>query len=67
MNVPSSCVCVRVQWEFGGLPDDYVGSLYEKWNPARFVKNMKTPTLVIHSQVRRSRLWTLVLTSVLVA
>jgi dipeptidyl aminopeptidase/acylaminoacyl peptidase len=37
-------------WEFKGTP--YTNpEMYEKWNPRNFVKNFKTPTLVIHSQL----------------
>ena len=35
------------EWEFGGLPWQHP-ELYEKWNPANYAQNMKTPTLVIH-------------------
>lgn len=35
------------EWEFGGSPWDNP-ELHEKWNPANYAKNMKTPTLVIH-------------------
>ena len=35
------------EWEFGGLPWQKP-ALYDKWNPASFVQNWKTPTLVIH-------------------
>jgi dipeptidyl aminopeptidase/acylaminoacyl peptidase len=35
------------EWEFGGLPWEKP-ELYEKWNPARFAQNMRTPTLVVH-------------------
>lgn len=35
------------EWEFGGLPWENP-ELFEKWNPANYSKNMKTPTLVIH-------------------
>jgi dipeptidyl aminopeptidase/acylaminoacyl peptidase len=35
------------EWEFGGLPWEKP-ELYDKWNPAEFAQNMKTPTLVIH-------------------
>jgi len=33
-------------WEFGGMPWDNP-DLYEKWSPSFFVKNFRTPTLVI--------------------
>jgi dipeptidyl aminopeptidase/acylaminoacyl peptidase len=36
-------------WEFGGSP--YANrELYEKWSPLNFVKNWKTPMLVVHGQ-----------------
>ena len=35
------------EYEFGGTPYDHP-ELYDKWSPARKVKNWKTPTLVIH-------------------
>jgi dipeptidyl aminopeptidase/acylaminoacyl peptidase len=35
------------EWEFGGLPWEKP-ELYDKWNPAEYAQNMKTPTLVIH-------------------
>ncbi len=35
------------EWEFGGTPWDKP-ELYERWNPAAYVKNWKTPMLVIH-------------------
>lgn len=35
------------EWEFGGLPWEKP-ELFEKWNPANYSKNMKTPMLVIH-------------------
>lgn len=35
-------------WEFKGWPWD--SDLYAKWNPMLFVKNFKTPTLVITSE-----------------
>ena len=35
------------EWEFGGLPWEKP-ALYDKWNPAAFAQNWKTPTLVIH-------------------
>jgi dipeptidyl aminopeptidase/acylaminoacyl peptidase len=34
-------------WEFGG-PYWYDRSDYERWSPHRFVRNFRTPTLVIH-------------------
>src|SRR5436190_3293676 len=38
------------EWEFHGNPWDNP-ELYEKWSPHLFVKNFKTPTLVIHSEL----------------
>ncbi|KAF9547383.1 putative dipeptidyl-peptidase 5 [Mortierella hygrophila] len=36
--------------EYGGVPwDPKARENYERWNPANFVQNWKTPTLVIHS------------------
>jgi dipeptidyl aminopeptidase/acylaminoacyl peptidase len=35
-----------VQWEFKGMPWDNP-ELYERWSPSSFVKEFKTPTLVI--------------------
>ncbi len=35
------------EWEFGGNPYDNP-KLYKKWSPHNYVKNFKTPTLVIH-------------------
>ncbi|ORZ15988.1 Alpha/Beta hydrolase protein [Lobosporangium transversale] len=36
--------------EYGGVPwDANAKKNYERWNPANFVQNWKTPTLVIHS------------------
>ncbi|KAI8595141.1 Alpha/Beta hydrolase protein [Dissophora ornata] len=36
--------------EYGGVPwDPKAKENYERWNPANFVQNWKTPTLVIHS------------------
>lgn len=38
-----------VSWEFGGTP--YANrDLYEKWSPLNYVKNWKTPLLIVHSQ-----------------
>jgi dipeptidyl aminopeptidase/acylaminoacyl peptidase len=37
-------------WEFGGTPYDN-RALYEKWSPLNFVKNWKTPMLIVHSQL----------------
>jgi len=36
--------------EFGGNPYGSRRDLYEKWSPLNFVKNWKTPMLVVHSQ-----------------
>ena len=36
-----------VEWEFGGTPWDNP-ELYEKFSPHRYVKNVKTPVLIIH-------------------
>ena len=37
-------------WEFGGTP--YANrALYEKWSPLNFVKNWKSPILIVHSQL----------------
>jgi dipeptidyl aminopeptidase/acylaminoacyl peptidase len=38
------------EWEFGGTPYDHP-ELYAQWSPMAFVKNFKTPTLVIHGQL----------------
>jgi dipeptidyl aminopeptidase/acylaminoacyl peptidase len=39
-----------VNWDFGGTP--YANrALYEKWSPLNFVKNWKTPMLIVHSQL----------------
>ena len=37
-------------WEFRG-PYWESPQIYEKWSPSRYVKNFKTPTLVIHSEL----------------
>ncbi|MGD8322334.1 MAG: S9 family peptidase, partial [Gemmatimonadota bacterium] len=36
--------------EFGGNPYGSQRDLYEKWSPLNYVKNWKTPMLVVHSQ-----------------
>lgn len=36
------------EWEFGGQP--WNSNLYQKWSPSNFVKNFKTPALVITGQ-----------------
>jgi len=38
-----------VQWEFKGMPWDNP-EIYSKWSPSFFVKEFKTPTLVIHGE-----------------
>jgi dipeptidyl aminopeptidase/acylaminoacyl peptidase len=38
------------EWEMGGNPWEH-RELYEKWSPNRYVKNFKTPTLVIHGEL----------------
>ena len=39
-----------VNWEFAGTP--YANRpMYEKWSPLNFVKNWKTPMLIVHSQL----------------
>lgn len=37
------------EWEMGGTPYDHP-ELYKKFSPMEYVKNFKTPTLVIHGQ-----------------
>jgi dipeptidyl aminopeptidase/acylaminoacyl peptidase len=37
-------------WEFKGTPWDNP-AMYEKWSPHKFVKNFKTPMLVIHGEL----------------
>ncbi len=37
-------------WEFHGMPWDSP-DLYEKWSPSNYVKNFKTPTLVITGEL----------------
>jgi dipeptidyl aminopeptidase/acylaminoacyl peptidase len=39
-----------VKAEFGGLPWDNP-SAYDRWSPSSFVKDFKTPTLVIHGEL----------------
>ncbi len=36
-------------WEFGGMPWDNP-EMYARWSPSHFVKEFKTPTLVIHGE-----------------
>jgi dipeptidyl aminopeptidase/acylaminoacyl peptidase len=38
------------KWEFGGMPWENPET-YEKWSPSYFVKDFKTPTLVIHGEL----------------
>ena len=38
-----------VNWEFKGMPWDNP-DIYSKWSPSYFVKDFKTPTLVIHGE-----------------
>lgn len=35
-------------WDMGGLP--WTSEGYEKWNPIRYAKNFKTPTLVVSNE-----------------
>jgi dipeptidyl aminopeptidase/acylaminoacyl peptidase len=37
-------------WEFGGMPWDNP-EVYDRWSPSKFVKEFKTPTLVIHGEL----------------
>lgn len=37
-------------WEFGGMPWDNP-EIYAKWSPSYFVKEFKTPTLVLHGEL----------------
>jgi dipeptidyl aminopeptidase/acylaminoacyl peptidase len=37
-------------WEFGGLPWDNP-EVYDRWSPSHFVKEFKTPTLVVHNEL----------------
>jgi dipeptidyl aminopeptidase/acylaminoacyl peptidase len=39
-----------VDWEFGG-PLYAARALYDKWSPLNFVRNWKTPILIVHSQL----------------
>lgn len=36
-------------WEFNGMPWE-ADTYYQKWNPANYVNNFNTPTLVIHGE-----------------
>ncbi len=38
------------EWEFGGAPWDEP-EMYKRWSPSEFVKNFKTPTLVVHGEL----------------
>jgi dipeptidyl aminopeptidase/acylaminoacyl peptidase len=38
------------QWEFHGMPWDNP-DMYAKWSPSYFVKDFKTPTLVMHGEI----------------
>jgi dipeptidyl aminopeptidase/acylaminoacyl peptidase len=38
------------QWEFHGMPWDNP-DMYAKWSPSYFVKDFKTPTLVLHGEL----------------
>jgi dipeptidyl aminopeptidase/acylaminoacyl peptidase len=39
-----------VNWDFGGTV--YANrAMYEKWSPLNYVKNWKTPMLIVHSQL----------------
>ena len=38
------------EWEFHGNPWDNP-ELYQKWSPNQFVKNFKTPTLLVHGEL----------------
>jgi dipeptidyl aminopeptidase/acylaminoacyl peptidase len=38
------------KWEFGGMPWD-TPETYDKWSPSHFVREFKTPTLVIHGEL----------------
>jgi dipeptidyl aminopeptidase/acylaminoacyl peptidase len=37
-------------WEFGGMPWDNP-EMYQRWSPSLFVKEFRTPTLVIHGEL----------------
>ncbi len=39
-----------VNWEFKGMPWDNP-EMYAKWSPSYFVKDFKTPTLVMHGEI----------------
>ncbi|MCX6615804.1 MAG: S9 family peptidase [Acidobacteria bacterium] len=38
------------EWEFRGTPWDNP-EMYRRWSPSSYVKNFKTPTLVVHGQL----------------
>jgi dipeptidyl aminopeptidase/acylaminoacyl peptidase len=38
------------RWEFGGMPWE-TPEVYERWSPSNFVREFKTPTLVIHGEL----------------
>lgn len=38
------------KWEFGGLPWE-TPEVHERWSPSNFVREFKTPTLVIHGEL----------------
>ncbi|MEZ5352661.1 MAG: S9 family peptidase [Bryobacteraceae bacterium] len=37
------------RWEFGGMPWESP-DVYERWSPSNFVRDFRTPTLVIHGE-----------------
>jgi len=53
-NIPSMAGSTEelwfVHWEFGGTLETS-RALYEQWSPVNFVKNWKTPMLIVHSQL----------------
>ncbi len=38
------------RWEFGGMPWE-TPEVHERWSPSNFVRDFKTPTLVIHGEL----------------
>jgi dipeptidyl aminopeptidase/acylaminoacyl peptidase len=38
------------RWEFGGMPWE-APEMHERWSPSNFVREFKTPTLVIHGEL----------------
>jgi dipeptidyl aminopeptidase/acylaminoacyl peptidase len=38
------------KWEFGGMPWENP-EMYDRWSPSHFVKDFKTPTLVVHGEL----------------